>query len=328
MSDTSEKDLDKMFPEDLSTADLHRVVKRARRFTILRNFGISVVSSIAVLAAGLLLNNELLARTEQTVRAAAFLATEVSNPDVYLGNEHSTFGLFGGQAQYQTYKIINGVPIPWGTETYVFNVLGGYSQMLGNDSPSPQIQTANGVRVYNYQTQQREMEFYYPGGHYQHYFNDLSQLKKVPADDQVEMAISFDKSYKYSQVKSVLPTGVHAAWYWVDTYGEFMKQSSYVLMPHEVYGFGTESFPDDTAKMSAPQSFIQVVNDGMKLKGIRQWFQQIFDTLSHGKGGISPSDIRIIGVVVTGTPKDLTVLKGKPYVKAAVLGAIANPYHS
>lgn len=331
MSDQSQEELEEIFPDNLNEADLHRAVKKARRFTILRNAVISVVASIVVVAGGLILNNALLGRTQSHLRAAVFLENEINNPDVFLGNEHITYGLFSGQAQYQTFKIIDGVPIPWGTQTYVFNVLGGYSGMIGNDSPSPQIQSPNGVRAYNYQTEQRLMEFYYPSVSYNHYFNDLSQLKNIPNSNYVEMAVSFDKLYNFNQIKAMLPTGVHASWYWVDTYDQstinFRKQSpTYPMMPYEVYGFGSHALPDDPFNRT-PKDFIQYIENGLKIKGAGQYqFQQIYNVLSHGKGSINPSDIKIIGVVVTGTPKDLMALQGKQFVKAAVLGAIANPY--
>ena len=333
MTDQHKQNLEDVFPDDLNKVDLKKTVRRARRISVFRNVMISVVVSIAVIGGGLFLNNELLAHTERNLRAAAFLDAETHQPDVFLGNSHTTYGLFGGQEQYQLFKVINGVPISWGTETYSFNVLGQYSLMGGDYSPAPQLQRPNGTRVYNYQTQQRLMEFYYPGVTYPHYFNDLSQLNEIPSGDSVEMAISFEKSYTFNQVTAMLPTGVHTAWYWVDTYDnntvQAMKQSpDTALMPYQVYGFGNQANPGDSVSRT-PQFFIQLLQAGLKLKGVaRDQYQQIFNVLSHGQGSITPADVKIIGVVVTGTPHDLEALQGQKFVKASVLGAIANPYHS
>ncbi|MHB1683102.1 MAG: hypothetical protein ACYCYO_09845 [Bacilli bacterium] len=53
-------------------------------------------------------------------------------------------------------------------------------------------------------------------------------------------------------------------------------------------------------------------------------FQQLM--VIDGKGGIVPADVKLIGIVVAGTSHALMALQGKFFVKASVLGAIANPY--
>jgi len=330
---TEKQSIEDVFSDDLSNVDLRKTVKKARRSSILRNVVISVVATIVVVSGGLFSNNALLVHAERNLRSAAYLDAETHQPDVFLGNSHTTYGLFGGQEQYQLFKVINGVPISWGTETYSFNVLGQYSLMGGDYSPAPQLQTPDGTRVYNYQTQQRLMEFYYPGVTYPHYFNDLPQLNEIPSGDSVEMAISFDKPYTFNEVTAMLPTGVHTTWYWVDTYDnntvQAMKQPpDTALMPYQVYGFGSQANPGDSVSRT-PEFFIQLLQAGLKLKGAaRDQYQQIYNVLSHGQGIITPADVKIIGVVVTGTPHDLKTLQGQEFVKASVLGAIANPYHS
>jgi hypothetical protein len=334
MSDSPDKELENLFPDDLSKVDLKRVVKKARRFTVLRNAVISVVSSVVVFVGAYLLNVQLLNVSRLHLESSILLLNQISGPNVYLGNEFMRDGWFGGQLQIQTYKMIEGVPIPWSTDSYVYNIFGGFSYMAGSYGPSPQISTPTGLRVYNAHTEQREMVFYHPDIKYTHYMNDLSLLKNVPTGKYVEMAISFDKKYDFHQIQSMLPKGVHAVWYWVNTYSsqDIELRSSqtpnvFPMMSYEVYGFENEPYVNQPDFRQTPKDFIKTVESGLKIHGsFRRVFQQIYDVLSHGKGSINPSDVKIIGVVVTGTPHDLLALQGKTYVKAAVLGAIANPY--
>ncbi len=325
--DQFDKETRELFPAELDKAVLTRVVKKARRHSIIKTVLISAATSVVVVVGYFLLNAQLLNFWTNNLYSYSSLANQISEPNVSLGDYHFSGGLFGGQFQLHTYKMIDGVPIPWTTQSYTYNIFSGYSRMFGNYSPSPQIPTQNGMRPYNPQTEQREMMFYYPGINYRHYFHDLRQLKNIPRGDRVEMALSFNKAYNYRQIPSMLPKGVHAAWYWVNTFSKqdirSLAQLQFPMMPYEVYGFGNMPAPVGHQRAQ----FIQAVETAMKTSGSLQYAsRQIYDALSHGKGRIVPADVKIIGVVVTGTPHALMALQGKAFVKASVLGAIANPY--
>lgn len=59
--------------------------------------------------------------------------------------------------------------------------------------------------LYNNQTMEREMQFYLPFASYNRYINDIEKIK----DEKkvAELAISFDKPYKVSEIKRYFQKG-------------------------------------------------------------------------------------------------------------------------
>lgn len=73
------------------------------------------------------------------------------------------------------------------------------------------------------------------------------------------------------------------------------------------------------------QNFIDALGQG--LEGRYQYeFNRINNYLKGDKAKPDKSDIRILGVVLTGNAKELQILSGQPYVRGAVLGAVTDKY--
>ncbi|MFJ7733150.1 anti sigma factor C-terminal domain-containing protein [Lysinibacillus sp. NPDC097231] len=51
---------------------------------------------------------------------------------------------------------------------------------------------------------------------------------------------------------------------------------------------------------------------------------QVYQSLIGENGTLDKSDVKIIGAVVTGTPKQLESLQGQTYIKASTFGVISN----
>jgi len=147
-----------------------------------------------------------------------------------------------------------------------------------------------------------------------------------------KMAISFDKPYSLSEVRAIIPAGLTQVWYWVDTYDNkkyfdpYKDENgnlSYATPLNEswLYGFGIH--------LDGPQinekDFIASLEQG--LKGKYQYeFNRIYNYLRGDKPKPNKTDIRLLGVVLTGNAKELQGLKGQPYVRGAVLGAVVDKY--
>ncbi len=311
----------------LSLEEVRGVLGRARRRSTLRTVLVSVLSVLVLAAIAKVFDAMLLSRAANSLIPYAQEQFDVSQPDVYLGGVQWTSGLLGGQLQMQSFKMIGGVPIAWGTERYDFNIFGAISPWSGDYSPNPQVATRNGMRLYDYQTEQRLMLFYEPHIRYAQMFHDLSQLSRIPPGDEVEMALSLNRDYTFAQVNAMLPKGVTPAWYWVDTYAKMRgRHANPEPWPeYAVYGFERVPNPSDPSRTQTPAGFVQSLREGMR----GPWqgtYQQVYDAFAHGAGQVSAADIRIIGVVVTGTPGQLKALEGRGYVRASTLGAVANPY--
>lgn len=302
--------------DGIKEADLRKVIKKAKRHTILRNVGISFLVTIIVIGVGTWLNIALLNRAwEEAYRDISFFQ-EISGPDQQIIDFQETEGFLTGSFSYTTYKVIDGVPVVTGNQGYNYNILGHFSRSGGDWSP-----ISVGANIYNPQTAQRDMKFYPPQAQYIHYKNELPTIVKMSDKQEIEVAISLDKPYTFDELNAMLPKGVKPTWYWVNTSSKtdvsFRAKTDSPYYEYEVYGF----------KASSPTSlkqFVKNFNDGLKQNvKFHSEYQRIADLLSNG-GPIKASDVQINGVVVQGTPSQMKVMEGQPYVKAATLGTVAN----
>ncbi|PEA35374.1 hypothetical protein CON45_30400 [Priestia megaterium] len=141
-------------------------------------------------------------------------------------------------------------------------------------------------------------------------------IKDYPNDKYMEMAISFNKNYKLKEVQKMLPTSVHQTWYWVDNYA---KSNGYRGEPENGRWLLGISKPSPqlgekltTTKIKTEADFLNELEktDPGESKNLK----------NRQKNGL------IIGLVVTGTKKELLSLRNEPYVKAASLGAVVDNY--
>ncbi|MGG3673085.1 alkaline phosphatase [Bacillus cereus] len=255
---------------------------------------------------------------------------EITRPNTERSVAITSNGLFKSTVEYKTYKVIEGKPVKWEDEVYEYKVWNTFRR-LSNVNPltiSDNVVMGNErvnrpSELYNNQTMEREMQFYLPFVSHNSYRNDIGILD---GENKVaEMAVTFDKTYNVSEIKNMLPEGIHPVWYGVDTYYD---KKSYHLddvtqSAYEVYGFkakpGDIEFGNGTEK-----DFLLAIQNGLEQKGkYYEEYKRIYDYLRGKKTKPGEQDIKVIGVVVTGTAADLQKLNGQNYVKAALLGATA-----
>lgn len=321
-------------PSPFDNQDIAVIVKKARRKTLLRNILISAIVSPVVLFflyIGILQINyykkDMMDRDLLTFK-------QITDPNVHSDIRPYLYrhGLFNGEVHYHTYKIIEGRPVRAEEEVYEYGVLGGFSRIdryaeeffeLEEASESP-----DGSRhYYSYETMQRQMQFYHPGTQYRGYLNDFPLLAKYKGK-VAELAVSFDRPYTVAEIKAMLPKEARPVWYRVQTSDAEKPQekndSPQPELADRVYGF--DATPGNIAHGNGTEKdFLLALDAGLKIKGrYYDEYKRIYDYISHGKEKPTPADVKIIGVVVTGTTEGLLSLKGKPYVKAAVLGAMTD----
>ncbi|MBB3128763.1 hypothetical protein FHS19_003438 [Paenibacillus rhizosphaerae] len=316
-------------------AKLAALVRKARRRTILRNAIISLGITLFILAGGWFANLQLQYRSSVHAMRDIEMLKAISGPNQYIISSQINYGFLHGTLEYRTYKLVEGMPVIWGEETYGFSSWGSFSRPPGNYSdislldPDMEAKGFQYSRPYNPYNGEREMLFYLPSVEYANYLNELPQLKDMDGRKRVEMGISFDKNYTVEQIKSMLPPGVHPVWYWVDTYSD-MKPYTAAKMPDgsvvdpfpdwtsSVYGFGVQPDSDDISEKNFLESLEYGVHHNRKYK---QEFKRIYDYLRKDKEQPEISDVHLFGVVVTGKAESLKQLQGQKYVKAAVMGA-------
>lgn len=329
--------------EDQDNEKLSNIIKKAKRRTITRNIIISFIASVIVLFGGAILNINLISSSSSQDTKDEYALKSISGPNQYFSGTTGEDGFLSGKTEYNIYKVIEGIPIPWITKKSVYNVfpflpianIGGSANGLIISLPDPDMIRENYeyTRSYNGLNGQRLMAFYIPDVNYNDkVLNDLSELQRMDQKKLVEMAISFDKSYSLAEVKAMIPSELTQVWYWVDTYDnkkyfEPFKDGSgnliYAnpLLENEVFGFGIllEGPPINE------KDFISSLEQGLKGK-YEYEFNRIYDYLRGEKDKPSETDIRILGVVLTGNAKELQILKDQSYVRGAVLGAVVDKY--
>ncbi|MEC0243424.1 anti sigma factor C-terminal domain-containing protein [Paenibacillus dokdonensis] len=317
--------------------NFHKLLKKTKRKTMLRNVIISVICTVLVMLGLLIANRALLSHSLNTAYNDMYHYKLISDPNVNLGNIQSVDGIWNGTAEFQTYKIIEGIPLPWSEKNIQYNVLnhfslynGGYSPLSVTD-PKMVEQGMNFARSYNMQNGQRELLFYHPAVHYTKMLKEVSELGQIDPEKRVELAISFDRSYTSEEIRAMLPEGIHARWFWVDTYSaDYVKYLGNVpylpISCSNVFGYSAYADQEDKFENNE-EKFIEFIHAGLKLKGNYDFeYHQIFDKLRDGKAEPTKEDVQNIGVVVTGSPESLQALQAKSYVRAAVLGAIVEKY--
>ncbi|MEK5395886.1 hypothetical protein CA600_28340 [Paenibacillus sp. VTT E-133280] len=328
--------------EQQDDQNLSKVIKKAKRKTMIRNTIVSLVVTVIVLFGGMLGNAHLTSWLAMRGLDEEKIMMEISSPNLHELRTELDLGFLAGKVEISSYKVIEGVPVVWDTRKLDFSMSSRFSLLNRGYSsinvPDPVMTSQNYeyYRGYNSQNGQREMLFYVPGVNYNgKVLNDLPALEQMDPGKLVEMAVSFDKSYTQAEVETMLPAELTQAWYWVDTYDnkkklEFITNESspnkYALpeSARQVYGYGVKWEGLFNPK---PEEFLQSLAYGLQKKGKYYGeFERITNYLKKGKAAPEASDVLLYGVVVTGTAKELLSLKGKPYVNTAVLGAIVDKY--
>lgn len=332
--------------EQEDTVDVSKMIKKAKRKTTIRTVSLSLVVSVAALFGVIVGNQYLTSSSYERAMYSEQLMSQISGPDQVQTGQVNFSSFLNGTLQTYKAKVIEGVLVPWADQKVnytvlslpIFSSMGGSTgqQSVSLPDENMQKQGYEYTRSYNGLSGQREMMFYIPGVNYNgKILNDLPLLSEMDSDKKVEMAISFDKDYSLDEAKQLLPSELNQTWYWVDTYDnrafydpwqDGNGKESYATPEPEnwVKGFGVN--PSEPTEVNG-KSFLDALEQGRHLKGLYHYeFNRIFDYLKRDKKEPQESDIRILGVVVTGTAKQLQSLSGQPYVRGVTLGAVVEKY--
>ncbi|HEN5870575.1 TPA: anti sigma factor C-terminal domain-containing protein, partial [Streptococcus agalactiae] len=145
--------------------------------------------------------------------------------------------------------------------------------------------------------------------------NDLKYVNKLN-NDLIEIAITFDKSYSYKEIKTMIPNNIKQNWLWIGTSTEL--DTSY--WPTK-YQFGT-----DPETLNTPQIFIDKIKENLKGNS-KVYFNNIniySDLEKYAKkyDKVNNSDkLKFSGIILTGKAENFKQLKEKEWVHASSIGA-------
>lgn len=339
---SNEKDMDEIFSFDNSTNAGKGLIKRAKRKSNLRMVGMSVLTitlvSIVIVSLKLQLAPEIF---DKAIKRHVYY-NNVFGADGFYGDFKSYFGLTNCESDVVKYKIINGKPVT----TENVQIKGGF---FGNElnrnsmkAKRPLVIISDGSELRNMlegeaytDTGERVMKFYHPEIEYKNYSSDINNLDKIQDGQNIEMSLSFDKEYSIDEVKDMIPSGITLNWYWVNTFnGEkinSLKENKETDMPNiilnEFQVVGFDGIDKNGRVLQRPEEkFINTINDGIKIKGLKDEFKGLYDSLKGENGIISKNNIKIIGVVVSGNKDTLKSLVNNKNIKASSFGIISKEY--
>ncbi|MDF2858511.1 MAG: hypothetical protein K0Q87_4362 [Neobacillus sp.] len=315
-------------------------VKKAKKKIANRNIIISVLVSLGVLIILIVGWLSLMGLSQAVAIQDERMYSQIKSPNVYeIGYQIQGNGLFEGTLSFARYKMVGDIPVDWNDDVIKYNLFGRSGRVLGDHSPVQTTDKIDGLpRFYDRDVKERIMQFYHPDVDYKTIRNDILQLKNVGTNKEIEMAVSFDKGYSPKEVRDFLPKEVSLEWYWVDTYSDSDKRledhslkqengnvinfGSDPLFADEVYGFSEENIEG----ISSEEAFLRDLNEGkteVSKKEYSQEFEHIYNLLRGSSKEPKVSDMKIIGVVVTGSPSQLMSLHALKEIRASVFGAIA-----
>lgn len=328
--------------------NLALTLKKAKRKSLIRSIVISLLVTLLTLTAIFFGAAQLVAHRSAETKMSEWKYLMISSPNEYTSSYRDNRGFLSGVLEMNTYKIIEGVPVPWNEKWFNYNewwfpfATGAYGGTSNLEEIRPPGSTDSNAyrRQYNPHNGQKEMAYYIPGVEYaSSILNDLNLLTAMEPDELAEMALSFDQPYSFEEVNRMLPKEARPVWYWVDTYDD---SSGFYLKPHEsrdgvmispqpvsssssIYGFGTG--PNDNGGEVSPEDFLGLLQSGLEHKdNYYSEYSRISRYLKKDKAEPDAADVRILGVVVTGSAAGLKSLNGQTYIRGAVLGAVADPY--
>ncbi|MGF9977282.1 anti sigma factor C-terminal domain-containing protein [Viridibacillus arvi] len=328
-----EQELNDFF-DGKSTSTISKVVKKAKRKTILRNMGISLFVIVFLLITLSLSWLFIIRGSQEKAMRDIELFSRITNPNIeLLESQNESNGVFEGILTFNRYKEIEGIPVDWSNHVVRYSLFGGMSRFKRTEIQIKDKE--DGLdRNYDRETKQRMMNFYHPDVSYSQIRNDLNTLNNFKDDTFIELGVSFNQKYTPDEVRELIPENITLKWYWVDTYSrEDIKslnthitkyKPTFPELATEIYGFSE----DPTDSSMSEKRFIDDVQSGLNYEDGKYFgeFNRIYNNLKGESAKLAAENIEIIGAVVTGTPKELAELNDMDMIRATVLGVTVKPY--
>ena len=330
-----EQELNDLF-DGKSTSTISKIVKKAKRRTILRNISISIFVIVFLLVTLSFSWLFIIRGSQEKAMRDIELFSRITGPNIeLLGSQNESNGVLEGILTFNRYKEIEGIPVDWSNHVVTYSLFGGVSRLTGNHSLIQLEDKKDKLpRLYDRETKQKMMSFYHPEVSYNKVRNDLNTLNNFSDDTLVELGVSFNQKYKPEEVRELFPESLTLKWYWVDTYSQEdiesmnanLNQENYypTELATEVYGFSEHP----TESSISERRFIDAIQTGLNYKDGKYFgeFNRIHNNLKGDSAQLATENIEIIGAVITGTPTELAELNDMDIIRATVLGVTVKPY--
>jgi len=321
----SESQLEEIFDED----KLEKAIKKGKRRSTKRTIFISLVVAAFVFLLITVVNIALTIKMANSAFYRMDAYVKLTVPNGYISTSVDTMEFLGGKSDYTVSRTIGDKPVILGSNMYPFGFLpqltmsrqrGGGSHVAG--------QWPTNYWEYGY----NRMIFFHPDITYKEYKNDLTKISQISSDKLIELGLSLDKAYTFSEISKILPD-VNINWYWVNSYSkEDMEKYEREAKEYDAKATYIPEFEALGANMRLPvfdevASFASSYNNFLfNLKvSENSKFIRVYNEL-NSKGFADASKVPILGVIVVGTKEELNSLIDNPHIKASAFGVITNKY--
>lgn len=302
-------------------ADFSKLVKKAKRKSLIRNGLISVIVSVILFIGLFWLGTFLMYKKMEQESNYDYAWQSIIGANIEYGGSLFNYTPFSATVTTEINKYLADTPVPWGNHEKVFTIFGP-SRAIHSHSISGKGEIED-ERIPLYFLGERVIEFYHPDGNYEFIPDDKSLLDEIDENKLVELAYSFDTAYTIAEVQEMF--GDQLSWYWVDDATPLSQNGAedQPIIGNNVYGFlhGEES-------EQRAEFFIRQIESLREEKGdFQQEANRLYDAITDN-GQLEPEvqNLKIIGAVVTGAPEQLQQFNELPNIRAAVLGATTDRY--
>ena len=258
---------------------------------------------------------------------------QIAYPNIYSNsNIHNTTG-FSNLYQLSGFKDVDGVTVPYDTVTAsVGPNLEKIDQMA--DSVIPTSGINKNIMAFNAGQRVKIPLFFNIKN------KDETDITSNPSQELplvsemkgqlVEVALTFDRPYTYSELQSMLPSNLKVNWYWLGTYSNYNTEN---LNISNIFGFKLtkddaeysfdifkthlkNSLKDKHGLTSITTSKGEVYNTKKELEYLNKTFKNL-------------EDCKFSGVILTGKAENFAQLEEREWIYASSIGASVpnQPYY-
>ncbi|CAM3313949.1 anti sigma factor C-terminal domain-containing protein [Filibacter tadaridae] len=305
-----------------------KVIKKAKWKQTIKYLVISVLSTIIVLYALFCGGQYLLQK--RLVNDDKFLFSQVNGANVYMDGGMNVYGFLNlSVVEHITVKkTIGDREIVWNKKEVEIPFIGR-KNVIDNERFTEKTgfsERFNRQVHYNNYTGEREVDFYYPQLEYEYLPNELEIATKLDDNTLAEVALSFDKPYTLKEVQNLMGSE-NIDWVWVKTATKDrlndIKSDSFLRIMDGPSADGFQVWGNDLSQ--AAEMFLRNIKQLSEEGKYKSTAQEMVNVINP-KALPKIDDLRISGVVVSGTPKELERFQGLKIIRASIIGATINLY--
>jgi hypothetical protein len=339
------KDIEDIFSDKME-AEIKEEIKKKRSRLNLKLIIIAIISTVIIIIIGNIAlefsSDKYIENSYSKNIELKQLEYRVMHPNEYIGKDSCReIGYFKYERTYDIGKRIGSRVLFAGSITDSFSGIGKKefynkeSYMISNIPLSQDINkrysnvyglrqlyflypyVTYGKDIYSYGTDKNKVSKDEVKTGKENVINDFSFLNEIEENKIVEMALSFTKQYTYDEVNKMINSNL-ITFYWVDNSSEEEKNCNIEFSNPAFHVVGIKSTD------MAGEYHDDVDGRMLEFKDAINQLRNLGDT--QYIDNIDENNIKLNGVVIVGSPKELKALQNNPMIKHAIIGNVVDKY--